>query len=312
MRVSLIAPDLATETVRRHVIAQARLFRRRGDEVHLSLSAPPSTLPDDLADLEIAAEELLPPVALYIYHYSGDYALLAGLRQRDEGTVLVHDHGGAPQEWLPAHFADLCLVDDSERRDELVDECGLSPERVFVMPRPDQEAAYEAALTALVDRALTADASRVRRLPWEAIRVEGRPSLPRSEERAVPPEGSVDLVGGQTALKGNLNLAQSQADVMLHDYEVRSQIPLLGPLIAWTRRNLTSHLREPYVDPTLERQVAFNQTVVAWMEQIQARLEALEAQVQLSQGRTSAVADDEAQEAERQQTGSNRQVSDAG
>jgi glycosyltransferase involved in cell wall biosynthesis len=53
-----------------------------------------------------------------------------------------------------------------------------------------------------------------------------------------------------------------EPDVVLRGYQVRSRQPMVGPLIAWTRRNLTSHLREPYLDPILERQVRFNQRVV--------------------------------------------------
>ncbi len=48
------------------------------------------------------------------------------------------------------------------------------------------------------------------------------------------------------------------ADVTDRAYAVRSMIPLLGPLVVWLRRNLTTHLREAYFDPIVERQVLFN------------------------------------------------------
>jgi len=66
------------------------------------------------------------------------------------------------------------------------------------------------------------------------------------------------------------------ADVMLRGYTVRSGLPVVGPLIVWVRRNLTSHLREPYLDPTLERQVAFNRRLVETIEMLVARLAAVE------------------------------------
>jgi hypothetical protein len=63
---------------------------------------------------------------------------------------------------------------------------------------------------------------------------------------------------------------------------VRSNAPLVGRLIAWVRRNVTSHLREPYLDPTLERQVAFNRQLIQvlqdYMEQTARQLEHGEAQ----------------------------------
>lgn len=62
-------------------------------------------------------------------------------------------------------------------------------------------------------------------------------------------------------------LAQS-ADAVLRPYVVRSSAPLVGPLIAWVRRNLTSHLREPYLDPTLQRQERFNWQVVQTLRQV--------------------------------------------
>jgi hypothetical protein len=45
---------------------------------------------------------------------------------------------------------------------------------------------------------------------------------------------------------------------------------LIGVLIAWVRRNLTSHLREPYVDPTFQRQETFNCLVVETLQQLVA------------------------------------------
>jgi hypothetical protein len=46
--------------------------------------------------------------------------------------------------------------------------------------------------------------------------------------------------------------------------------------VAWTRQNLTSHLREPYLDPTLERQVGFNQRVAGQFQALLARLSTCE------------------------------------
>ncbi len=81
------------------------------------------------------------------------------------------------------------------------------------------------------------------------------------------------------ALSADMADLLQKADVMLRGYTVRSKLPLLGPLIAWIRRNLTSHLREPYVDPTFERQVAFNQELVHSLQRLAERQEALEAQL---------------------------------
>ncbi|MCX6044126.1 MAG: glycosyltransferase family 1 protein, partial [Chloroflexi bacterium] len=55
---------------------------------------------------------------------------------------------------------------------------------------------------------------------------------------------------------------QAAADVMIKNYTVRSGLPVIGGLLAWLRRNLTSHLREPYLDPMFRRQEGFNWLVV--------------------------------------------------
>ena len=64
---------------------------------------------------------------------------------------------------------------------------------------------------------------------------------------------------------------RSLQHVGMPGYEVRSQVPFVGRLIAWVRRQLTSHLKEPYLDPIVARQEEFNrelvQTLVPAVEQ---------------------------------------------
>ncbi len=55
---------------------------------------------------------------------------------------------------------------------------------------------------------------------------------------------------------------EAVADIGMRGYTVRSDKPIIGPIIAWVRRNLTSHLKEPYVDPIIERQVQVNRRLV--------------------------------------------------
>jgi glycosyltransferase involved in cell wall biosynthesis len=97
----------------------------------------------------------------------------------------------------------------------------------------------------------------------------------------------------EVLLNGELGQLEAAADVMIKDYKVRSRVPVVGGLIAWLRRNLTSHLRGPYIDPTFRRQVAFNNQLVEWMTralkfwatsdqqraELEDRIETLEAQV---------------------------------
>lgn len=77
----------------------------------------------------------------------------------------------------------------------------------------------------------------------------------------------LELVEQARVLAGDWHPTQMQqlrqlAQVGAPGYTVRSQLPLIGGLIAWMRRQLTSHLREPYLDPIVERQEAFNRAVL--------------------------------------------------
>jgi glycosyltransferase involved in cell wall biosynthesis/SAM-dependent methyltransferase len=55
---------------------------------------------------------------------------------------------------------------------------------------------------------------------------------------------------------------QQLARVNMPEYTIQSRLPVIGRLVAWTRKQLTSHLKEPYFDPIIERQTAFNQQIV--------------------------------------------------
>jgi hypothetical protein len=52
------------------------------------------------------------------------------------------------------------------------------------------------------------------------------------------------------------------ARVARPDYQVRSRAPIVGPLIAWVRRQLTAHLKEPYLDPVIASQERFNRDLL--------------------------------------------------
>jgi hypothetical protein len=169
-------------------------------------------------------------------------------------------------------------VDDVERRDALLDGWGLAPERVHTLPDPDSSQ-YQAALGDLVDGILAGS--------WPPPPALDVPELLQPSPATLIAGGQARDAGSAPTVEASQNLARGQADIMDRGYQVRSGIPLLGGVITWLRRNLTSHLREPYLDPALERQVAFNQSIVDWMAQIGSRLEALEDQFQAMEDRNS-------------------------
>ena len=109
---------------------------------------------------------------------------------------------------------------------------------------------------------------------WGQIVAEATAWLP---DQPFPRMRSISMLSPQRAAAlaqaqvSDLQWLDKAADVMDRKYIVRSNAPLIGPLLAWLRRNLTSHLREPYLDPTLERQVAFNREVVQILQRVLER-----------------------------------------
>ena len=95
--------------------------------------------------------------------------------------------------------------------------------------------------------------------------------LERSVSKTIP---IALLMGGYLKWIRPHRVLEATADVMNRDYVVRSGVPIVGPLIAWIRRTLTSHLWEPYLDPTLQRQVEFNAHTIQVLRQLADQLPA--------------------------------------
>lgn len=187
---------------------------------------------------------------LYLFD-GGDEAI----KHLHRGLVILDlraDAGAVMAAW-PA-YADLCLVADSAARTSLIEAAGCEPERILL-------AADEDAIVELAVQALHGD------LPMAAGEAGGQPAS----------AGLSPAVQGELAeLAARLDALERQADVMHRGYEVRSRLPVVGPLVTWVRRNLTSHLREPYLDPTLERQVRLNRELVAVLRDLVRHQAALE------------------------------------
>jgi hypothetical protein len=110
-------------------------------------------------------------------------------------------------------------------------------------------------------------------------------SRERFEERfgQVIARAEADLAQGLT--RNQIDMLRSAAHVAMPDYQVQSNTPLIGKLIAWLRRNLTSHLREPYLDPIIERQDQYNKLILdvllPALERSQHTQQRLERQIRL-------------------------------
>lgn len=143
------------------------------------------------------------------------------------------------------------LLQDDQRYGELVRR-GLERAGAFSME------AYDAGFGEIVDGATR----------W----VEALPPT-RRQDKVAPTDvglGAPSGVRHVPMLIDDLTELYAESDVMIRPYVVRSKLPLFGPLIAWVRRNLTSHLREPYLDPMMESQVSLNRQLIDAMERTRA------------------------------------------
>ena len=204
-------------------------------------------------DVVSSGEPMPTDADLYLFG-SGHEAM----KQLDRGLVVLDlraDAGLTSAAW--SAYADLCLVSDAWARTVLAEANGCEPERVFVAS--DSQVALD-----LLDLAL---------------RDELLPATVEKEDNPLPDQTSLDF-SKIAALNARLDALERQADVMQRGYEVRSRLPVVGPLIAWVRRNLTSHLREPYLDPTLERQVCLNRELIFVLRELLQRQAALEADIE--------------------------------
>jgi hypothetical protein len=262
----------------REVVARARaLAQELGIEEDVIWTGPVDALPPylRLADVHVTAS----------LHEGFGVPLIEAMAC---GVPVVASRSGA-MPWVvgeagllfePGESKDLAaqiqtLLQDANLRQTFV-ERGLERVQDFGLEQ------YEAGLADIVDSAM------VYTLP----RASSEPTSGAPEQAAVlqqPPvarsEAILTLLADEIA---------GQSDIALRDYEVRSRVPLVGPLIVWVRRNLTSHLREPYVDPMVEKQVDLNRQAAEWMRraatllgdstrrqiELEAQVKALEAQVE--------------------------------
>lgn len=110
-------------------------------------------------------------------------------------------------------------------------------------------------------------------------------SRERFEEQltSIVMRAEADLAQGLTHTQ--VDALRDAAHVGMPEYQVQSGAPVVGGLVASLRRNMTSHLREPYLDPIIQRQEAYNtmllDTLIPALERSLRAQQRLERQVRL-------------------------------
>jgi glycosyltransferase involved in cell wall biosynthesis len=110
-------------------------------------------------------------------------------------------------------------------------------------------------------------------------------SRERFEERFADVIARAEADLSQGLSHAEIDALRAAARVAMPDYQVRSNAPVVGNAIASLRRNLTSHLREPYLDPIIDRQETYNKLILdvllPALERNQHNQQRLERQVRL-------------------------------
>jgi hypothetical protein len=282
MRVMIIAPTPANgERMGRRVAAQEEFFRRQGDEVVVHLaettsgSAPALGTPAAQTNRPTAGP--LPIADLYIFHCAEPYLLLEELAQLERGVTVLYYHqmaaeratgvglGESPLSRLAA-YADLVVADGQAAAHALAADHGYTAMPVHVVPVDAQTTPAEYDL--LWAEAVAAATAWLPNRPYPYGRLaaldEIHPPAVRTASASTESAPATDL--DSTLLRADLEALLASAATMPRDYVVRSRLPVVGPLLAWLRRNLTSHLREPYIDPTFQRQELFNRQVAKTLD----------------------------------------------
>ncbi len=202
----------------------------------------------------------------------GDAGILVAPRTPETTATDGSSWAGEPD--VPA-MADAvaALLDDPARAAELR-AAGLARAASYTLER------YEESFGAIIDRYCINLPLRVQPVP-RALLAEAAPEP--AQTRVSPAAPPINIEDDADAYWPEL---AAEASITMPEYTVRSKLPLVGGLIVWVRRNLTSHLKEPYVDPILQRQQGFNLRA-AWiieeltrrLDESQARMAALAARV---------------------------------
>lgn len=277
MQVSVITPHLNTEdAISQRVASQAHFFHGRGDEVAIYAAHPPAQHAGSLTppvrivtstDTALTRDAHFATSDLFIFHGAGFYPPLAVMPQLERGAVIFYYHhdpargveGEPPALASLLTCADLVVAESDEAARSLAERYGYTAAPVHVLPVTAETSPAEYAV--FWTEAVAAATAWLPNRPYPFGR------LPAWEELHPPPSATeTKPVSGARSATVALPEAEVQKLLMdaataQRDYVVRSRIPIVGPLIAWVRRNLTSHLREPYIDPTFRRQENFNRHV---------------------------------------------------
>jgi hypothetical protein len=271
---------------------QLDFFRERGDDVQVYTTQPSTGWPEELepvvqrataAQLTQQQEPHFAASDLYVYHYTtapiGAADLLESLRHLAHGAVILCSHHAvnpSGEVGRLASYADLLVAPDDTAAQALATMAGCAPGAVRVLGAAGSAAEYGMAWALLVAEATAWLPNRpypYGRLPSLAERqarlATGNPTTMTTFKHH--PADSNDWNPVDEALTADLQQLRASAVILPREYVVQSRLPLIGPLIAWVRRNLTSHLREPYLDPILQRQEAYNRLVAQLLPQLAAQ-----------------------------------------
>lgn len=256
MKISLLAPGQLNKAHQTKLNQSWETLQHISHTQHLFVSGAINTLAENLQphatqismeSLQARLDDFLNTSDVFYYHCFAEHFIFDTMRLPSRGVVVLHLHT-LPEKTSPKLFdyldyADILVLETQTHQEDLPPNSFFRP--ILLADANDfQDNLQQTLLTHLPQFHQTEPPSA-------------------SQKAITPPQMVAHLSLTRNSLsQDHLRELSKRADVILRGYQVRSSLPLVGKPLAWLRRNATSHLREPYLDPILERQVSFNQQVL--------------------------------------------------
>ena len=255
--VHILAPSLhGNDAAGRHTFALMRLFLLQGMTVRAYYNHSKGGVPADLAPLVHAGDfaNYQADADLTVVQYSSWFPLAERLR----------DVAGASLFWIPG----VTLPSMS---------AALAGSDLVQMTTIRTSLAWYANLTLVNSPAAAQELHHQIGYPLTRIRIVAEPH--DSTAFAINVARQIDALQRLSNTRSPHPPLADYADIALRGYTIRSDVPFLGRLIAWVRRTSTSHLKAPYLDRMIERQVNYNHLLVMQIAKLQSEVARLRGQV---------------------------------
>jgi hypothetical protein len=265
MKISLLAPGQLNKAHQTKLNQSWETLQHISHTQHLFVSGAINTLAENLQphatqismeSLQARLDDFLNTSDVFYYHCFAEHFIFDTMRLPSRGVVVLHLHTlpeKNSQKLLDyLDYADILVLETQTLHKTFFQQFQKNFSRPILLAEAhDFQDSLRQTLFARLPKFHQTQPVSINALATK----QTKPTIGLSPSRSGLPQD-------------HLKQLSSRADIILRGYQVRSSLPLVGKALAWLRRNSTSHLREPYLDPILERQVLFNKQMVEMLNEL--------------------------------------------